>query len=55
MVSSVKKIEYQGKNYEIPIDEQINFGMMAHKLRQRLADIQEGVVEDPYGWTTRIK
>lgn len=44
MVSSVKNIEYEGKQLEIPIDEQINFGMLAHKLRHRLSDIQEGTV-----------
>lgn len=55
MVSSVKNIHYGGIDYEIPIDEQINFGMIAHKLRERLSDIQEGVVEDPYGWTVQLK
>lgn len=54
-VSSVKNINFEGKNFEVPIDKQINFGKIAYSLKQRLADIQEGVAEDPYGWTIRVK
>lgn len=42
-------------NYAIPFDEKLNFGKIAYRLRQKLSDIQQGHVEDKFGWVKRIK
>lgn len=55
IISSIKNIEYEGHNYEIPYDKDLNFGKIAFDIRRKLLDIQEGRVKDKFGWVKRLK
>ena len=55
IISSVKNIEYEGQNYAIPYDQELNFGRIAFNIRKELLDIQEGREKDKFGWIKRLK
>ncbi len=40
VVSSVKNVEFEGVDYPIPYDPDLNFGKIAFTIRQKLLDIQ---------------
>jgi branched-chain amino acid aminotransferase len=40
IVTPVKKINYKGFDYKVPIDESINAGPLTKRVWQRIADIQ---------------
>lgn len=40
LVSSIKNIEFEGVNYEVPYDKDLNFGKIAYSLCHKLLDIQ---------------
>ena len=42
LISSIKNIEFEGTNYDIPYDKELNFGKIASKIRSELLAIQEG-------------
>lgn len=53
IVSSVKNIEYLGKNYNIEIGN-LGAGPITYKIRQQMLDIQEGRADDKFGWIRRV-
>ena len=55
LVSSIKNIECDGINYEIPYDKELNFGKIAYKIRSQLLAIQEGRAEDKFNWVRRLR
>lgn len=55
IVSGVRNIEYKDVQYNIPIDEKLQIGAISYKIRQKILDIQEGRVADPFGWVLRVK
>lgn len=54
IVSSVKNIEYKGKDYKIPIDEKLQAGPITFQIRKDILDIQEGRKADKFGWVRRV-
>lgn len=54
IVGSVKNIEYKGVDYDMPIDENLQAGEHTFTIRKQLLDIQEGRMEDPFGWSQVI-
>lgn len=55
IVSGVRNLEYNGVQYNIPVDEKLQIGAISYKIRQKLLDIQEGRAADPFGWVLRVK
>lgn len=55
IVNGVRNIEYKGVQYSIPVDENLQIGAISYKIRQKILDIQEGRVADPFGWVHRVK
>jgi branched-chain amino acid aminotransferase len=55
IVSGVKNIEYNGVNYNIPVDEKLQIGPISYKIRETILNIQEGRSPDIFGWTHRSK
>ena len=49
-MGSVKNINFRGKDHAIQIDPQIGAGKITYEIRKQLLDIQEGRVEDEFGW-----
>lgn len=42
VVSPIKNVGYNGQDYPIPIDEELNSGKLASRLANELIDIQSG-------------
>lgn len=55
IISGVRNLEYNGVQYNIPVDEKLQIGAISYKIRQKLLDIQEGRAADPFGWVLRVK
>ena len=55
IVSGVRNIEYDGVNYNIPVNDKLQFGPISYKIRQKILDLQEGRAPDVFNWTHRVK
>lgn len=53
IVSPVKGIGYKGKHYEVPYNEKLQAGELAHELFNEILNIQEGRIDHP--WSMKIK
>lgn len=54
IVGPVDKIEYKGKEYEVPINKDLNAGDVTYQVRNEILDIQNGNAKDIFGWTRVI-
>lgn len=55
IVSGVKNIEYNGVNYNIPVDEKLQIGPISYEVRKKILDLQEGRSPDIFNWVHRVK
>eukprot|EP00180_Rhodochaete_pulchella_P001694 Plantae.Rhodophyta-Rhodochaete_pulchella.ctg25461.p2 GENE.Plantae.Rhodophyta-Rhodochaete_pulchella.ctg25461~~Plantae.Rhodophyta-Rhodochaete_pulchella.ctg25461.p2 ORF type:complete len:115 (-),score=20.06 Plantae.Rhodophyta-Rhodochaete_pulchella.ctg25461:232-576(-) len=51
VVSPIKNINYDGVDYNIPIDEEHGSGPLTKEMWTQLTDIQYGRREGPEGWS----
>ena len=54
IISGVKEIAYQGQKITL-MDDKSLIGPISHDIRNKILGIQEGRLEDKYGWTKVLK
>jgi len=55
IVSPVKNIEYNNKQYPLNIHPEYKSGELTYEIFHEMLDIQEGRKPDPFGWVKTIQ
>lgn len=54
IVSPIKKLEYDGQEFDIFVDKEKKAGHLTYDIFNNLLGIQEGRIPDPFGWSKII-
>mmetsp|Transcript_171408 Transcript_171408/g.416809 ORF Transcript_171408/g.416809 Transcript_171408/m.416809 type:complete len:414 (+) Transcript_171408:59-1300(+) len=55
IVSPINNVAFEGVDYAIPVDPELDAGPLTHRMFKKLTDIQYGRVEGPPGWSVILE